>query len=212
MLKWIFFDLGSTLIDETDCIEYRIAATLKQAGAPSKEEFYRQMEYFASVNMLPYKDTVKNFGLEKVGWVKELEKLYPQSREVLQKLQGSYRLGIIANQSAGTVERLVQFGIREYFDVIVSSAEEGVSKPDKRIFELALQRAGCTAAEACMVGDRLDNDITPAAEMGMSTVWVRQGWFGMGNADLARLKPDFAVDGISEVVGIFENGKHERIN
>lgn len=63
-----------------------------------------------------------------------------------------------------------------------------------------------------MVGDRLDNDITPAAEMGMSTVWVRQGWFGMGNADLARLKPDFAVDGISEVVGIFENGKHERIN
>ena len=136
--------------------------------------------------MLPYKDTVKNFGLEKVGWVKELEKLYPQSREVLQKLQGSYRLGIIANQSAGTVERLVQFGIREYFDVIVSSAEEGVSKPDKRIFELALQRAGCTAAEACMVGDRLDNDITPAAEMGMSTVWVRQGWFGMGNADLAR--------------------------
>lgn len=203
MIKWIFFDLGSTLVDETDCIEYRIAETLKQAGAPSKEDFYRQMEYFASVNMLPYKDAVKKFGLEKVGWVKDLEKLYPQSREVLQKLQGSYRLGIIANQSAGTEKRMVQFGIREYFDVIVSSAEEGVSKPDKRIFELALQRAGCTAAEACMVGDRLDNDIVPAAETGMSSVWVRQGWFGMGNADLARFKPDFTVDSISEVIGIF---------
>lgn len=203
MIQWIFFDLGSTLIDETDCIEYRIAETLKQAGTPSKEEFYRQMEQFASVNMLPYKDTVKKFGLEKVGWFKELEKLYPESQEVLHSLHGRYNLGIIANQSSGTEERLVQFRIREYFDVIVSSAEEGVSKPDKRIFELALQRADCTAAEACMVGDRLDNDIAPAAEMGMSTVWVRQGWFGMGNADLARFKPNFTVDRISEVVGIF---------
>lgn len=203
MLKWIFFDLGSTLIDETDCIEYRIAETLKQACAPSKEEFNRQMEYFASVNMLPYKDTVKKFGLENIRWPKELEKLYPESHEVLQALHGRYKLGIIANQSAGTEERLVQFGIREYFDVVVASAEAGIAKPDKRIFELALSQAGCSACDACMVGDRLDNDITPAAEMGMSTVWVRQGWFGMGNADLARFKPNFTVDIISDVSGIF---------
>lgn len=202
MIKWIFFDLGSTLIDETDCIEFRVAETLKQAGAPSKDEFYKQMEYFASVNMLPYKDTVKKFGLENVRWLKELEKLYPESQEVLQSLHGRYKLGIIANQSAGTEERLVQFGIRDYFDVVAASSEAGVAKPDKRIFELALSQAGCSACEACMVGDRLDNDITPAAEMGMSTVWVRQGWFGMGNVDLARLKPNFTVDGISEVIGI----------
>lgn len=203
MIKWIFFDLGSTLIDETDCIEFRVAETLKQAGAPSKEEFYRQMEYFASVNMLPYKDTVKKFGLEKVRWIKELEKLYPESKEVLQALHGRYKLGIIANQSSGTEKRLVQFGIRDYFDVVVASAEAGVAKPDKGIFELALLQADCSARDACMVGDRLDNDITPTAEMGMSTVWVRQGWFGMGNADLARFKPNFTVDSISDVLRIF---------
>lgn len=204
MLKWIFFDLGSTLIDETDCIEYRIAETLKQAGAPSKDEFYRQMEYFASVNILPYKDTVKKFGLEKVGWVKELEKLYPDSQRVLQAVYGKYKLGIIANQSAGTEERLVQFGIRDYFDAVVSSAEAGFEKPDKRIFELALSQACCSACEACMVGDRLDNDIVPTAEMGMTTVWVRQGWFGMGNADLAAFKPNYTVDSIADVLRIFQ--------
>ena len=202
-IKWIFFDLGSTLIDEEDCKEYRVAETLKQSGAPSKEEFYRQMEYLVSVNMLPYKDAVKKFGLEQVKWPKHLEKLYPESREVLQALHGRYKLGIIANQSAGTEERLVQFGIRDYFDVVVASAEAGVAKPDKRIFELALSQAGCSANEACMVGDRLDNDIAPAAEMGMYTVWVRQSWFGMGNADLARFKPNFTVDRISEVAEIF---------
>lgn len=204
MPKWIFFDLGSTLIDETDCIEFRATETLKQAGAPSKEEFYRQMEYFASVNMLPYKDAVKKFGLVKIRWAKELEKLYPETERILRTLSGRYKLGIIANQSEGTEERLVNFGIREYFDIIVSSAEEGVAKPDKRIFELALQRAGCSAAESCMVGDRLDNDIAPAAEMGMCTVWVRQGWFGKGNVDIARFKPDYTVDSISDVLEIFD--------
>lgn len=202
-IKWIFFDLGSTLIDEEDCIEYRVAETLKQPGAPSKEEFYKQMEYFASVNMLSYKDTVKKFGLENVRWVKELEKLYPESREVLQALQVRYKLGVIANQSAGTEERLAQFGIRDYFDVVVASAEAGVAKPDKRIFELALSQAGCSANEACMVGDRLDNDIAPAAEMGMYTVWVRQSWFGRGNTDLASFKPNVIVDSISDVLKIF---------
>lgn len=205
MIKQIFFDLGSTLIDEGDCIEYRVAETLKQAGAPSKEEFNKQMEYFASVNKLPYKDTVKKFGLEKVRWAKELEKLYPETRKVLQALYGRYKLGIIANQSAGTEERLVQYGIRDYFNVVAASAEAGAAKPDKRIFELALQRAGCTAEEACMVGDRLDNDIAPASEMGMCTVWVRQGWFGRGNADLVRFKPDHTVDGISDVIKIFKD-------
>lgn len=202
-IKWIFFDLGSTLIDEGDCIEYRIAETLKQSGAPSKEEFYKQMEYFASVNMLSYKDTVKKFGLESVKWVKELEKLYSESREVLQALHDRYKLGIIANQSAGTEERLVQYGIRDYFDVVVASAEAGFAKPDKRIFELALSQAGCSANEACMVGDRLDNDIVPAAEMGMYTVWVRQSWFGRGNSDLVPFKPNVAVDSISNVLKIF---------
>ena len=202
-IKWIFFDLGSTLIDEEDCKEYRAAETLKQSGAPSNEEFYRQMEYLASVNMLPYKDAVKKFGLEQVKWPKHLEKLYPESREVLQALHGRYKLGIIANQSAGTEERMVRFGIRDYFDVVVASAEAGVAKPDKRIFELALSQAGCSAKEACMVGDRLDNDIAPAAEMGMYTVWVRQSWFGRGNVDLAPFKPNFTVDKISEVAEIF---------
>ncbi|MDE7278933.1 MAG: HAD family hydrolase [Oscillospiraceae bacterium] len=202
-MKWIFFDLGSTLINEEECIKYRVEETLKQTGAPSKEEFYRQMEYFASVNMLSYKDTVKKFGLENVKWPKQLEKLYPQSQEVLQSLHGRYKLGIIANQSAGTEKRLVQFGIRDYFDVVVSSAEAGFAKPDKRIFELALSQADCSVREACMVGDRLDNDIVPAAEMGMSTVWVRQGWFGMGNADLARFRPNFIVDSIFDVLRIF---------
>ena len=91
-IKWIFFDLGSTLIDEGDCIEYRIAETLKQSGAPSKEEFYKQMEYFASVNMLSYKDTVKKFGLENVRWVKDGQTLGAVSRKGFRPHHGRRQL------------------------------------------------------------------------------------------------------------------------
>ena len=34
MIKWIFFDLGSTLIDESECAEYRTQELLKQPNAP----------------------------------------------------------------------------------------------------------------------------------------------------------------------------------
>lgn len=49
-----------------------------------------------------------------------------------------------------------------YIKLIVASAEEGVAKPDKRIFEIALDKANCEPQAAVMIGDRVDNDIVPA--------------------------------------------------
>ena len=65
--------------------------------------------------------------------------------------------------------------LRQFFDVIVASAEIGYVKPDKKIFQKALELAGCTAEESIMVGDRLDNDIIPAKELGMNTIWIKNG-------------------------------------
>ena len=94
-------------------------------------------------------------------------------------------------------------GIRRYFDVIVSSAEEGVAKPDPRIFNIALTRAGCTPEQAVMIGDRIDNDIVPAKQMGMKTVWIRQGvgryWNIQGDSET----PGYEVNSLSELLSIF---------
>lgn len=46
-----------------------------------------------------------------------------------------------ANQSLGAEKRLKEFGILQYIDLVIVSAEEGVAKPDKRIFEIALTAA-----------------------------------------------------------------------
>ena len=92
------------------------------------------------------------------------------------KLSGRYKIGVIANQSLGTAERLKKFGILKYIELVVASAEEGVAKPDRRIFEIALSRAGCEPKQAIMIGDRIDNDILPAKKLGMYTMWVKQGF------------------------------------
>lgn len=157
------------------------------------------MKEYASKNRLPYKDTAKEFGLETIKWPKHLEKLYAEVPNLLKELYGKYKLGIIANQSIGTEERLLQYGIRHYFDVIVASAEEGIEKPNPEIFQRALQRTKCNPEESYMIGDRLDNDIEPAAQLGMHTIWVRQGSFSEGNLCLISHKPDRIVEHIGEI-------------
>lgn len=201
MIKYLFFDLGSTLLDESDCNEYRILDLLKQENAPNREVIESKMKEKAAQNRLPYKDTAKELGLQLTGWPTHLEKVYPQVPDMLAKLQAKYKLGIIANQSMGTEERLIKYGIHKYFDVIISSAEEGVSKPDLEIFRKALRMAGCMPEEAYMIGDRLDNDIEPAASLGMRTIWVRQGTFAYGDLNLVNHKPDVIVERIEDIQG-----------
>lgn len=195
MIKWLFFDLGSTLIDESLCEERRLRELLAQPGAPDRETLEKLMWENARKNRHPYKDTARALGLRTTPWPVELERVYPDAAPVLRELSGRYSLGVIANQSPGTAERLEGYGIGEYFKVVVASAEAGVAKPDRRIFLLALEKAGCAPEEACMVGDRLDNDIAPAASLGMKTAWVRQGPFR--RADPVSLTPDITVDTIA---------------
>lgn len=200
MIQWLFFDLGSTLIDESECAEYRIQELLRQPNAPNRETLEHRMLELAAQNRLPYKDAAKEFGLETIKWPKHLEKMYEGVPELLEKLVDKYHLGIIANQSMGTEQRLVKYGIRQYFDVIMSSAEVGMSKPDLEIFRTALDKAKCLPADAYMIGDRLDNDIEPAARIGMHTMWVKQGSFAYGNLDLIQHQPEHIVDSIMDIL------------
>lgn len=200
MIKWLFFDLGSTLIDESKCDEYRLSELLKQDNAPTKEVFEKRMKENARMNRSPYKDTANDFGLQTIKWPTYLEKIYDSVPYILEQLARKYNLGIIANQNFGTEERLVKYGIRNFFDLIISSAESGFSKPDLEIFRLAFKKAECLPEETYMIGDRLDNDIEPAAKLGMNTIWVKQGLFADGSLNLIKYKPDFTVDSIIEIL------------
>lgn len=197
-IKWIFFDMGSTLIDESLALEHRIRDVI--AGTDiTCEQFREKMVFFARQNQPADLAAIKFFGLKKTPWHKEEERLYPDTLQCLETIHKRFQTGIIANQSPGSKERLGRFGILQYIDLLIVSAEEGVEKPDRRIFELALERAGCRPEEAVMVGDRLDNDIVPANEMGMYTVWIRQGSWKYACPGAGMEQPDMRVDSLGEL-------------
>lgn len=88
--------------------------------------------------------------------------------------------------------------------MVCASAEEGVSKPDPEIFLRALTHAGCSTANAVMIGDRADNDIAPAKALGMRTVLIRQGYAGYHIVHNAGEEPDHTVDSLTELLEIFK--------
>lgn len=201
-IKWLFFDIGSTLVDETkvyDDIYQKIAV----AAGVSVEDVKALAIGFYRQNKRGHREVMRLLGVEYPEWSPEYEELYPDTVGCLQILRKKYHLGIIANQIPGAVKRPEAMGIRRYFDVIASSAEEGVAKPDLRIFNIALTRAGCTPEHAVMIGDRIDNDIVPAKQLGMKTVWIKQGvgkyWNIQGDCET----PEYEVNSLSELVSIF---------
>ena len=202
-IKWIFFDVGSTLVDETKAYDHRIRDMIDGTNI-TFEQFREKRLYFARQNLNGDLEAIKYFGLTRTAWHSEDEFPYPNAEDILQYLcDKGYKIGIIANQSAGTAERLKKWGLLKYIDVVASSAELGVSKPDRGIFEKAFEEAGCTAQDSVMVGDRLDNDIIPANKLGMTTVWIRQGLAVCQNPRMEEEQPDHIVDDLSDLKEIF---------
>lgn len=200
-VKWLFFDIGSTLVDETECCKSRIDFAVNSKKL-NREEFLSKVYASAKISATPIKTAAAYYNVDLPEWDNKLEKLYPDTIPVLEILSKKYRLGVIANQSLGTKERLDNWNIGKYFDVVVASAEAACAKPDLKIFTLALERAGCTSGEAVMIGDRLDNDIIPAKQLGIKTVWVRQGFAKYQSIKSNDEQPDYIIDSIADILDI----------
>ncbi|MCD7731618.1 MAG: HAD family hydrolase [Oscillospiraceae bacterium] len=201
-IKWIFFDVGSTLIDETECYNHRIRDAI--AGTDiTFEEFNEKRIFFAKQNLKGDIEALKFFGLTKTPWHHEFEKPYEEAEAVLNALcVKGYSIGVIANQSLGTENRLENWGLMKYIKLVIASAEEGVAKPDSEIFLRALKRADCLPENAVMIGDRIDNDIEPAKKLGMKTIWVRQGFSIYQQPINEYQKADYAVDSLWDIMEI----------
>jgi len=111
--------------------------------------------------------------------------LYPDVEPALAALSvAGYRLGIVGNQPSRT-EALFR-GLDVAVDLVASSASWGIEKPDPLFFERIATELGVTPQEIAYVGDRLDNDVRPAARAGMLAVFVRRGpwaWIQAGRDD-----------------------------
>lgn len=200
-IKWIFFDIGSTLVDESVAYRNRIERTIANTDI-GYDEFYQRMVKISKHNQNAYNKALEEYSLKKVFWNSDDEFVYPEAEICLNELSKHYKIGIIANQNLGSEERLDKLGLLKCIDLVIASAEEGVAKPDLRIFQIALDRANCKPEEAVMVGDRLDNDIIPANRIGMKTVWIKQGFGSYAEPKEVKELPDYTINNLNELLNL----------
>lgn len=93
--------------------------------------------------------------------------LHPEVAEVLAALAGKYRLGIISNFDGRLRKILADLGIESLFTAICISSEVGADKPDRFIFDCALDRLGIAASEALHAGDDPVHDWAGASAAGL---------------------------------------------
>lgn len=202
--KWIFFDIGSTLVDETEAYNHRAREMIENTGITFSIFDDKRIE-LAKQGFDGNSEAIKFFGLRKTPWHSEDELPFNDAFDTLKILkERGYKLGVIANQSEGAAQRLENWELLQYFDVVATSAELGVAKPDKLIFEKSFEIAKCQPHNSVMVGDRLDNDIIPAKALGMRTVWIRRGLSRYQQIDLGNNIADWVIDNLLDLTMIFK--------
>ena len=100
------------------------------------------------------------------------------------------RAAVISNSNGSVRSILESLGLADHLDFVVDSGEEGVEKPDPRIFELALARASVAPGEAVYIGDLYSIDVRGARAAGMRAVLLDPGGhWGSRDCPMARDLP-----------------------
>lgn len=101
-------------------------------------------------------------------------KCYDDVLTCLEQLS-NYRLGIITNGDLSQQSyKLEKIGVRDYFDTIIAAGDVRVSKPDKRIFEIACQKAQVSPKNTYYIGDELKTDILSCNKVNMTGIWINR--------------------------------------
>jgi HAD superfamily hydrolase (TIGR01509 family) len=127
------------------------------------------------------------------------EDLYPDARACLAELRDlGFTVVIAGNQPERRAAQLRALELP--CDHLLVSDELGVDKPDPGFFAAVLERTGTTdPADAVYVGDRVDNDVEPAAALGWRTCWLRRGPWGNLQDLPDGLIPDLVLEGLGEL-------------
>ena len=98
--------------------------------------------------------------------------LFEGSEKVLAYLQQKYTLHIISNGfKETTLTKMDLSGLNPYFTNVIISEDVGANKPDKAVFEYALNKAEALKHESIMIGDSLEADIRGAQEFGIKAIY-----------------------------------------
>ena len=116
---------------------------------------------------------------------------YPGVAEILRQLKPDYRLAAVSDgQSAWALPELHRCQLDVFFESVTVSGDLGFRKPDRRIFETALNSLGLAPEEVIFVGNDMYRDICGAHDAGMKTVFFKSN---QGDQSRRRVEPDYII-------------------
>ena len=193
-IKAVFFDFDDTLDTRDDAFRVGLSAFLRyyypslteeELTARREEMFYFQRGHYGQI--IYYRDMLAHF-LE--IWPAEIPtdvdtayrrmirafaaagQPHPDVFDTLTALrQRGYLVGILTNGTPRTQNLKIDYtGLRRYVDLVVLAGEEGIQKPDVRVFQLAAARLGVPTTACLFVGDHPINDLEGARAAGFTPV------------------------------------------
>jgi putative hydrolase of the HAD superfamily len=192
-VKAVVFDLFETLVDYDDARSREFSSQVARYCGRDPDEFHpvwvegRQLRDTGP--MAPYLASL-GLGTKEIAALLELRRDWTRgvlgrpkdgALDALREVRSrGYRTGLITVCSEDAVDVWPQTPFAGLFDVEVFSASCGLSKPDPRIYELALEQLGVEPHEAIFVGDGANDELAGAERVGMRAVqvWKRDDWSG----------------------------------
>jgi polyol permease family/HAD superfamily hydrolase (TIGR01549 family) len=181
----VLFDLGGTIYDDDTYTRALLRAVRQMNPSVKEEQFWAVYDGERGRGAGSLRTAIANrfvsgnraglVSLAKRYWEYPSSALYPDVKPTLTVLASKFKLGLVANSGEAALRALRRDGLHELFDVIALADFVGVEKPDTKIFQYALEKAGIPANRTVHVGNRLESDIRPAKSLGLRAVWVLRG-------------------------------------
>lgn len=218
----ISFDGDGTLWDFEQAMRRALASTLAELVRLAPEAESRQLTVdrmiairdevaqglegqryrLEDIRLKAFEVTLTSVGIHDVALARELNafyhthrfhylKLYPDVTPSLNALARRFRLGLLSNGNTDP-ERC---GLENRFGFVLFAQDCGFEKPDRRIFEQALELAQCTSDQMVHVGDSLQSDVLGARNAGVASAWLNR----RGTANDTEIIPDIEIASLAEL-------------
>lgn len=208
MVRAVVFDVGETLVDETrifsrwaDRLGVPRGTFLGLVGACAATDRPLADAFTLTRPGIDLDAEIARWATEDPDGLREnfdADDLYPDVRPALAALRDAGLAVVVAGNQPPQARAALE-AMDLPVDAIRTSDEWGVEKPDPAFFARVADLAGVPPSDVAYVGDRLDNDVLPAADAGMRPVLIRRGPWGYWHAARPEADRVTVVDCLTEL-------------
>lgn len=134
----------------------------------------------------------------------EKYEFYDDAIKVIPKLKEKYKLGIVSDAWPSLLDVYANKNLDGYFDCIVISSILGVTKPNPKMYQTALNELELSPQEVIFIDDNLQN-CRGAMKLGIKSILLcRNKWVYWGNKLKSLGKKYYVINNLEEIYKLFD--------